>query len=66
MHKKSLIKTNPYLKDPKRRRELIHKAVTSSTAIETGHIVKTYPVHSKRARKTVSFKKPAKASESHR
>jgi len=39
MAEKPLIETNPYLKDPKRRRKLIYTAVTTSTAIETGYIV---------------------------
>lgn len=39
MSKKSLIETNPYLKDPEQRRELIYIAVATSTAIETGYIV---------------------------
>ena len=39
MSEKPLIETNPYLKDPEQRRALIYTAVTSSTAIETGHIV---------------------------
>ena len=61
MSKKPLIETNPFLKDPKRRRELIHKAVTSSTAIETGYIVKTHKDPAK-----TSTKKSVKTSKSHR
>jgi hypothetical protein len=34
MPKKSLIKTNPYLKDPKRRQAMLRLSVLSSTAIE--------------------------------
>ena len=34
MSKKSLIKTNPYLKDPHKRDELLYTSVSSSTAIE--------------------------------
>lgn len=34
MTKKSLLKTNPYLKDPAKRRELFITTVVSSTAIE--------------------------------
>ncbi|MGH9427938.1 MAG: hypothetical protein ACRD2L_16760 [Terriglobia bacterium] len=36
MPKKSLIETNPYLRDPKKREEAIIWAVATSTAIETG------------------------------
>ena len=39
MVEKSLIETNPYLRDPEQRRELIYTAVATSTAIETGYIV---------------------------
>ncbi len=41
MDKKSLIETNPYLKDPKKYREALIKNVSSSTAIETGVPVET-------------------------
>jgi len=41
MDKKSLIETNPYLKDPKKYREALIKSVSSSTAIETGVPVET-------------------------
>lgn len=34
MSKKSLIETNPYLKDPELRKELTYQSVASSTAIE--------------------------------
>lgn len=34
MSKKSLIKTNPYLKNPQQREELLYTSVSSSTAIE--------------------------------
>jgi hypothetical protein len=35
MSKKSLIETNPYLKDPQKRHDLFVTFVSSSTAIET-------------------------------
>jgi hypothetical protein len=35
MSKKSLLETNPYLKDPQRRHDLFVTFVSSSTAIET-------------------------------
>ena len=38
MPKKSLIETNPYLKDPELRDALINQFVASSTAIEGVHI----------------------------
>jgi hypothetical protein len=34
MPKKSLIETNPYLKDPALRKALINQSVSSSTAVE--------------------------------
>jgi hypothetical protein len=38
MKKKSLLETNPYLKDPEVRAFLIERCVASSTAIEGVHI----------------------------
>jgi hypothetical protein len=38
MSKKSLKQTNPYLKDPAKRKESILKAISDSTAIEGVHI----------------------------
>jgi len=38
MRKKSLLETNPYLKDPELRKFLIERSVASSTAIEGVHI----------------------------
>lgn len=35
--KKPLIETNPYLRDPIERKEMIHRAVLTSTAIEGVH-----------------------------
>ena len=37
MVKKSLIKTNPYLKDPEKRKAMFYTTVSSSTAIEGVH-----------------------------
>ena len=36
MKQKSLIETNPYLRDPERFRKALDTCVASSTAIETG------------------------------
>ena len=36
MRKKPLIETNPYLRDPERRRKGLIMSAASSTAIETG------------------------------
>jgi len=41
MVKKSLIETNPYLRDPVQRRKALLRSVASSTAIETGGKVET-------------------------
>jgi hypothetical protein len=38
MKKKSLLETNPYLKDPELRAALIEQSVASSTAVEGVHI----------------------------
>ncbi len=37
MVKKSLIETNPYLKDPEKRKAMFYTTVSSSTAIEGVH-----------------------------
>ncbi len=37
MAKKSLIETNPYLKDPEKRKAMFYTTVSSSTAIEGVH-----------------------------
>jgi len=54
MAPKSLIKTNPYLKDPDRRRTLFITTVSSSTAIEG--------VHAAVAQAITEAKKPNKPS----
>ncbi len=36
--KKSLVETNPHLKDPMKRREMLERSVLSSSAIEGIHI----------------------------
>jgi hypothetical protein len=38
MAKKSLIETNPYLKDPEKRKAMFYTTVSSSTAIEGVHV----------------------------
>jgi hypothetical protein len=37
---KTLIETNPYLRNPEKRKKMLFKTVSSSTAIETGYTVK--------------------------
>jgi hypothetical protein len=49
MPKKSLKRTNPYLKDPELAKELIYQAVSSSTAVEG--VLTKYPRMSKSAEK---------------
>ena len=49
MPKKSLLETNPYLKDPEVRAFLIERCVASSTAIEGVHI--KYPKLTKEIKK---------------
>jgi hypothetical protein len=41
MAKKPLIETNPYLKDPEKRRKAIITNVASNTSVETGRKVET-------------------------
>lgn len=49
MQKKSLKKTNPYLKDPELGKELLYQSVSSSTAVEG--VLTRYPKLSKSAEK---------------
>ncbi len=49
MSKKSLKKTNPYLKDPELGKELLYQSVSSSTAVEG--VITRYPKLSKSAEK---------------
>jgi hypothetical protein len=59
MKKKSLLETNPYLKDPELRAFLIERCVASSTAIEGVHI--KYPKLTKEIKK--KMRKIAAAQE---
>ena len=49
MRRKSLLKTNPYLKDPELRKALISLSVSSSTAVEG--VLTKYPKLSKSIKK---------------
>lgn len=49
MHKKSLLQTNPYLKNPELGKELLYQSVSSSTAVEG--VLTEYPKLSKSAKK---------------
>lgn len=49
MKKKSLLETNPYLKDPELRKYLIEQFVASSSAIEGVKV--TYPKFTKKLQK---------------
>ena len=51
MVKKSLIETNPYLRDPVQRRKALLRSVASSIAIETGGKVETIMRMLRNARK---------------
>lgn len=67
MPKKSLKETNPYLKDPEKRKALIYTTVTSSTAIETGYIVSDWVIQpSKKPKKEINFADPEGSFRSHR
>lgn len=62
MSKKPLIKTNPYLKDPKRRQAMLRLAVLSSTAIEGVRLT----ADDLRPRKRSAKKAPARPGKSRR
>ena len=51
MVKKSLIETNPYLRDPVQRRKALLRSVASSIAVETGGNVETIMQMLRNARK---------------
>jgi len=51
MRKKSLIETNPYLRDPEQRRKGLIRSVATSTAIETGANAETIARTLRKARK---------------
>jgi len=61
MSKKSLLETNPYLKDPQKRHDLFVNFVSSSTAIETKFthkMLKNTPRSSNRKSKSVFTHSP--------
>lgn len=61
MRKKSLIETNPYLKDPVKREAMLNRFVISSSAIEGVHasVLKALG-GSKKPKASLSPKRPAK------
>ena len=60
---KLLIKTNPYLKDPEKRRAMFYTTVSSSTAIEGVHIVVDKAIKDvKESGKIISFLSESAAS----
>lgn len=67
MRKDSLINTNSYLRDSKRRETLLIETIVSSTAIEGVHLDSDELARSLYiSNKNVSFYVSAKSSESHR
>lgn len=65
MAKKPLIKTNPYLKDPAKRRTLFIATVLSSTAIEGIHVDLDFRI-SKKSVKSVEVSESDEPGESRR
>jgi hypothetical protein len=65
MRRKSLLKTNPYLKDPELRKALISLSVSSSTAVEG--VLTKYPKISKSLEKKlksiISLQEPSASYE---
>lgn len=62
MANKPLIKTNPYLKDPAKRRTLFIATVSTSTAIEGVHV--DLNVDIKISKKSVKSKEVSESDES--
>lgn len=62
MANKPLIKTNPYLKDPAKRRALFMATVSTSTAIEGVHV--DLDVDIKISKKSVKSKEVSESDES--
>lgn len=65
MSKKSLKKTNPYLKNPSLGKALLSQTVSSSTAVEG--VITTYPKLSKsmekKLREVISINEPSKSTQ---
>jgi hypothetical protein len=63
--KKTLIETNPYLRDPKKREKAIIWSVATSTAIETGRsakaIARDLEKHFSKPRRCKAFHKSKKS-----
>ena len=57
MNDESLIKTNPYLKDPAQRKIMFMTAVLASTAVEGVHFTDINPLDMKKERKQPPTKK---------
>jgi hypothetical protein len=67
MNRRSLIQTNPYLRDSKNRQKLLSVAVSSSTAIEGVHgVVPEVASFRSRAGKPAMVREPAVSSGSRR
>ena len=60
MSKKSLLETNPFLKDPEKYRQALITSVASSTAVETGESIESI------ARKLKKSEKSGKIINPHR
>jgi len=66
MPKQSLLKTNPYLKDPEKRKTLFITTVSSSTAIEGVHAAVKQAISLKKSAKPLVIPKDAKSGGSRR
>ncbi len=63
MHKKSLLETNPYLRDPDESKHLIFTSVSTSSAIESVHIKTAMPtVMEEEEKKSSALRSVSKSS----
>lgn len=61
--KKSLLETNPYLKDPEQRKRLIRRSVVSSFAIEGIYLQEEPPSCIKEAAPSFNVRKTASSDQ---
>jgi hypothetical protein len=67
MIKRALIKTNPYLSDPAKRRAMFQRTVTTSTKIEGVELTPSdLRAKSKPRRRAISSRESVKSAESRR
>jgi hypothetical protein len=65
MSKKSLLETNPFLKDPEKRQKIVETVVTSSSSIEGVHAAAERALYGRaRTRRSAGFRVPSSSSKS--